>query len=55
MRSTDTYQEVFIRLGKLRNPRIEVMLDQVNYPYLDDGWLTVDERLTFLAKLERGL
>ena len=33
-----------------RNSSIKVMLYQENDPYLDDGWLTADMRLTRFSK-----
>ena len=42
--------EVWIRLVKSRNLRIQFMLDQENYLEFDDEWLTEDERLTCFSK-----
>ena len=50
MSITDTDSEVYIRLFISRNSRMKVMLDQEDDPYLDDEWLTADERVTRFRK-----
>ena len=50
MSSTAADPEVWIRLFKSRNSRIQVMLEQEDDPELYDEWLTADEQLTRFSK-----
>ena len=53
--STATDTEVWIRLLKSRNLRIQFMLDQEDDPELDDEWLTDNERLTRFSKVREKI
>ena len=55
MISTATDPEVWIRSVTSRNSRIQFMLNQEDDSELDDEWLTSDEQLTRLAKIESQL
>ena len=48
--STAAYPELWIRLVKSSNSRIQVMLYEEDDPELDDEWLTAHERLTRYRK-----
>ena len=50
MSSTDADTELWISLVTSRNSRIQVMLDQEDYPELYDEWLTSDDQLTRFSK-----
>ena len=55
MSTTAEDPEVWIRLVASRNSSIQVMLDQEDDPELYDEWLTSNEQLHVLAKLESKL
>ena len=50
MISTDSHPEIWIRIVKPRNSRIQVMLDKEDDPDLDDEWLTANDQLTRFIK-----